>query len=443
MVMPITYMLWFIYWTITYMLSVLTFISKGIIMKAMIINIGDELLIGQVTNFNASWMAANLNNVGIDVFRINIVSDTEDEILNALKEAETVADIILITGGLGPTNDDITKKCLCSFFNTSLVFDEETYSDIETIFKIRKYPMTTLNRMQAEILKGGKAIRNTEGTAPGLWYERNNKIFVATPGVPFEMKPMMTNYIIPMLEERMKGHVIAHKTILTQGIGESFLAEKIAGWEGALLPYMRLAYLPSPGLVRLRITARGENKMELQKQIMIQVERLVKIIPEYIFGYDNDTLEKIILNVFLKSKKTLSTAESCTGGAIAQRITSVPGSSSYFKGSVIAYANQIKEQMLGVSTETLQTFGAVSEETVKEMAQNVRKILKTDYAIAVSGIAGPEGGSEHKPVGLVYIAIADDTKVFVQKFYFGENRLVTIEKAVITSLNMLRKICIN
>ena len=408
-------------------------------MKAIIINIGDELLIGQVTNFNASWMAEQLNLIGVDVIRINVVSDTEKEILNALIDSEKNAELIILTGGLGPTNDDITSKTLCKYFNTHLVFHEETYKDIENMFKKRGFVMTELNRQQAEVPEGCLVIKNTEGTAPGLCFYKNGKIFIATPGVPFEMKTMMTNHINPLVMQKIGNETIVHKTVLTQGLGESFLAETIADWENNLPKQIRLAYLPSPGLVKLRLTARGNDKGVLNKLIDDEIVKLKEIIYENIFGYDNETLEQIIGTHLIEKKKTLVTAESCTGGAIAQRITSIAGSSAYFKGSVIAYSNEVKENILGVKSETLIKHGAVSEETVKEMADNVRIKLKADYAISVSGIAGPDGGTSEKSVGTVWIAVSSSVETIATKFQFGNNRLVNIERATVTALNMIRK----
>ena len=408
-------------------------------MKAIIINIGDELLIGQVTNFNASWMAEQLNAIGIEVIRINVIPDKEEEIIASLIEAERLADVVLLTGGLGPTNDDITKETLCKFFKSPLIFNEDTYNDILDIFSRRGLSVTETNRKQAEVPVGCKVIRNTEGTAPGLWFEKNGKIFIATPGVPFEMKPMMTYSILPLLEERMKGDVIVHKTVLTQGMGESFLADKIASWENALPSNIRLAYLPSPGIVKLRLTARGSNKDVLIKTIEEEVLRLQELISENIYGYDADTIEQIIGKLLMRKGKTLATAESCTGGYIAHRITSVQGSSSYYRGSVIAYANEIKENLLGVKRKTLEKYGAVSEEIVMEMAANVRIKLHADFSVAVSGIAGPDGGTPEKPVGTVCIAVASPDNIIAQKFRFGTNRMVNIERASVTALNMLRK----
>lgn len=412
-------------------------------MKAIILNIGDELLIGQVTNFNASWMAEQLNIIGVDVIRINVISDREEEIVFALNEAMKSADLILLTGGLGPTKDDITKNTLCTYFNTQLVFDENTYKNIEDLFRSRGFAMTETNRKQAEVPANCKVILNTEGTAPGMWFEKDKRIIIATPGVPFELKTMMSNYILPEIEARAGDETIVHRTILTQGVGESFLADMISDWENNLPSFIRLAYLPSPGLVRLRLTARGTDKNVLTKEIDKEIENLKKIIGEYIFGYDTETLELIIGKLLIAQKKTVVTAESCTGGAIAQRITTVAGSSAYYKGSVIAYSNEVKENILNVKPETLANHGAVSEETVKEMTSNVRVKLNADYSIAISGIAGPDGGTPEKPVGMVWIAVSSANNTIAKKFQFGNNRLVNIDRAVVTALNQLRKIILS
>lgn len=409
-------------------------------MKAIIINIGDELLIGQVTNFNASWMAEQLNAIGIEVIRINVIPDKEEEIIASIIEAEKHADLVLLTGGLGPTNDDITKEILCKYFKTKLVFDEQTFQDISAFFVKRGFAVTDRNRKQAEVPDSCKPIRNTMGTAPGLWFEKNGKIFIATPGVPFEMKAMITDSILPLLEERMEGDVIVHKTVLTHGVGESFLADKIASWENALPSNIRLAYLPSPGIVKLRLTARGSNRDVLIKTIEEEVLKLQELISENIYGYNTDTIEQIIGKLLMQKGKTLATAESCTGGYIAHCITKVQGSSSYYRGSVIAYADEIKENLLDVKRKTLEKYGAVSEETVMEMAANVRIKLQADFSIAVSGIAGPDGGTQEKPVGTVCIAVASPDNIIAQKFRFDTNRMVNIERASVTALNMLRKV---
>jgi nicotinamide-nucleotide amidase len=412
-------------------------------MKAYIINIGDELLIGQVANLNASWIAEQLNRLGVEVVKIVVVGDNADEMSGAIKVATDEADIIFLTGGLGPTSDDKTKDVLCDYFGKKLVMHEPSLKDITELFKSRGWEVTERNRKQAEIPDGFKTITNKEGTAPGLWHEEKNKIYIAVPGVPFEMKLMMLDSILPEIEKKLSAPWVVHKTTLTQGVGESFLAETILQWENELPSSITLAYLPSPGLVRLRLSARGNYKKKLQKEIDEQLKKLQGIIPDIIFGYDSDTLESVIGNLLKQKGQTLATAESCTGGAIAQRITTVAGSSEYFKGSVIAYSNEIKKSFLDIPDEILIKHGAVSEETVVLMAENIRKKFKTDYAIAVSGIAGPDGGTDEKPVGTVWIAVASQNKTEAKKFQFGNNRLVNIERAVVTTLGMLRKAIIN
>jgi nicotinamide-nucleotide amidase len=413
-------------------------------MNVEIINIGDELLIGQVVNTNASWMAEQLNLSGFRVHQFTIVSDDRAHILEALSLAEKRAQVVLISGGIGPTKDDITKHTLCEFFNTRLVLDEEAYRDVEKLFARRGYPVTELNHQQAMLPECCTSIPNQLGTARGMWFEKSETpptptVFVSMPGVPFEMKAMMTEEIIPRLKKTFNTPVIQHRTILTQGVGESFLAARIEDWENQLPSHVRLAYLPQPGIVRLRLTGTGSDEALLKTQIREQVYALEKLIPEYIFGYDNETLEEIIGKLLKEKGASLATAESCTGGYIAHLITSIPGSSAFFKGSVVCYSNEVKEQIVGVQPETLRKFGAVSEQTVTEMAVGVQTRLNADYVIATSGIAGPDGGTDEKPVGTIWIAIATPHEVFAQKFLFGDSRERNIRRTALQALNMLRK----
>ncbi|NVN95383.1 MAG: competence/damage-inducible protein A [Bacteroidetes bacterium] len=408
-------------------------------MVAEIISIGDELLIGQVINTNASWMATQLNLIGIDVVQITVISDNKEAIKTSIDNAFKRADIIMMTGGLGPTNDDITKICLCEYFDSKLVFDESTYLRIEKLFAQRGFDVTALNRQQAEVPDKCKVIPNNNGTASGMWFEKNGKILISMPGVPFEMKTMVTNYIILQLKILNKV-VIFHKTIHIQGIGESFLADLIKDWENQLPNNIKLAYLPQPGLIRLRLSAKGKTTDKLDVQVFTEIEKLRKIIPDLIFGYDDDTLEEVVGKLLTTKNMTVSTAESCTGGYLSHLITTIPGSSAYYKGSIIAYSNEVKMQILGVSDETLEKHGAVSNQTVKEMAVGVRNLLKTDYAIAVSGIAGPDGGSDEKPVGTIWIAVADKNGVVAEKFLHGEDRTRNIRKAALSALMLLRKV---
>lgn len=413
-------------------------------MKAEIINIGDELLIGQVVNTNASWMAEQLTLTGFPVIRVTVINDTRDQVLNALKEAEDRSDIVLISGGIGPTSDDITKQTLCEYFNTSLVFDEDAYRDIELFFALRGMKVTPLNRQQAELPAACISLPNKLGTARGMWFEKRDSsgrkvVFVSLPGVPFEMKELMVKEVIPRLKKHFNPPFLYHKTLLTQGIGESFLAEQIARWEENLPENIRLAYLPQPGLVRLRLSGSGDNETTVRRQVTTAAEELQSLIPDYLFGQDNDTLEAIIGLLLTEKGQTLATAESCTGGYIAHLITSVPGSSNYFKGSIVAYSNDIKENLLFVSPETILKKGAVSEETVLEMAVAVQTQLAADYAIATTGIAGPDGGTALKPVGTVWIGIATPGEVFARQYLFGDNRERNIRKAALQALNLLRK----
>ncbi len=408
-------------------------------MKAEIITIGDEILIGQVVNTNSSWIAETMNLIGVYIVQITTISDNREQILQTLKDAEKRADIILITGGLGHTKDDITKETLCEFFNTDFTFNEEAYHDIKHLFEIRGYDVSELNKKQAELPANCEPLKNKNGTAPGMWFEENGKIYVSMPGVPFEMKPMVEEQVIPKLRKKFKTDTIYHKTVLTQGMGESWLSEKISGWEDNLPENIKLAYLPQPGIVRLRLSARGKNKKELQNQVQEEINKLYKIIPGLIFGFDNDTLEKIIGKILTGKKQSIATAESCTGGYISHLITSVPGSSAYYTGSVVSYSNEIKMKVLSVSAESLEKQGAVSEEVVIEMAKGVKNKFKTDYAIATSGIAGPDGGTREKPVGTTWIAVATPEKILAKKFLFGEDRGRNIRKTALQALNMLRK----
>lgn len=409
-------------------------------MQAEIITIGDEILIGQIVDTNSAWMATLLNEKGIKVYQITSVSDNREHIISALKDAVLRADIILITGGLGPTRDDITKNTLCEYFNATLRLDNDVLADVEKIFQKYNRPLTELNRKQAEVPVNCIPLRNKNGTASGMWFEEKGKIYVSMPGVPYEMKALMAEEVIPRLEKKFTLPVIMHKNVLTQGIGESFLADKIADWETSLeKEEIKLAYLPSPSVVRLRLSTRGTDAKVLKERIDRKIAELQKIAGDYIYGYDNDTLEGVVGSLLLKCKQSLSTAESCTGGYIAHRITSIAGSSEYFKGAVIAYANEIKTKELGVSPEILEKHGAVSQAVVEQMASAARLNLNTDYAIAVSGIAGPGGGTADKPVGTVWIAIATPKKIISKLYRFGDNRERNIVITALTALNMLRK----
>ncbi len=408
-------------------------------MLCEIITIGDEILIGQIVDTNSAWMAQALNNAGIMVKQISSVSDNKDHIMKALDEARTRADVILITGGLGPTKDDITKATLVDYFQTTLVRNWDVYRDVKKIFESRELPYTAINERQADVPANCVVIGNTKGTAPGMWFNEFGKVFVSMPGVPYEMKAMMETFVIPKLKEQFKTPNIIHQTILIQGIGESFLSERIADWEDRLPEGFKLAYLPSTGMLRLRLTAIGEDKPKLEQQIKELMNALTPLITQYIVGYNDETMEQIVGRLLSDKGRKLSTAESCTGGYIAHRITSVPGSSAYFEGSLITYSYEIKENILGVKKETLEQYGAVSEQVVLAMATAARAQFKTDYSIAASGIAGPGGGTNDKPVGTVWIAISTPHRTIAKRFLFGNDRERNIIRTCITALNLLRQ----
>lgn len=404
-----------------------------------IITIGDELLIGQVVNTNAAWMAEEINGAGWSVRQITSVSDNAEEIRRALDEASGRAEVILMTGGLGPTKDDITKELLCDYFSTRLVMNEPVLKNIESFFYRKGLPLTELNRNQALVPESAIVIENPVGTAPGLAFEKNGKLYVSMPGVPYEMKHIMEVFVIPELVKSSGDQVIVHKTVLTQGIGESFLAKIIEEWENDLAPDIKLAYLPSPGIVRLRLSMQGTDRMMMEDKIAEKVAALQKLIPAYIWGEGKETLEENVGKLLKEKGKTLATAESCTGGLIAHRITTVPGSSGWFTGSIIAYDNRVKTDVLGVSLQDIETFGAVSREVVESMALGAQRFLKTDYTIAVSGIAGPDGGTDEKPVGTVWIAVAGPEGVESRKFLFGDERMRNIQRSSTAALAMLRE----
>lgn len=407
-------------------------------MLTEIITIGDELLIGQVVDTNSAWMGQQLNLAGFKVKQITSISDDETHILTALAEAAKRADIILITGGLGPTKDDVTKKTLCKYFNSGLIFNMEAFADVERFFKSRGREVMPIDKIQAEVPENCKVLSNKNGTAPGMWFEHEGKIYVSMPGVPYEMKGIMTDYTIPMLKQKFNTPHIFHKTILTQGIGETVLAEMIAAVEDNLPSHIKLAYLPSVASVRLRLTGMSFDT-DLQAQVETEVDKIMQHIQKYVYGFDEDTLAGVVGKLLQEKNQTLALAESCTGGYISQLITAIPGCSSYYKGSMVAYSYEIKEEFLDVSKTTLATKGAVSEEVVLQMATNAKAKFNTDYALAVSGIAGPDGGTADKPVGTVWIAMATPKGCTAKRFQFGPNRSRNIEATALTALNILQK----
>ena len=410
-------------------------------MKVSIISIGDELLIGQVVNTNASWMSQLLVSNGMNVDKVYTISDKRADIEETLSLSLKGSDAVIITGGLGPTKDDVTKKTLCDFFNSELVEDSATFEVISDIFAKRGYPMTDTNRQQALVPKCCKVLLNKRGTAPGMWFEVGAKVVVSLPGVPFEMQYLMNEEVVPRMLEHFKVEHIIHKNLLFQGIGEYFLSDRIENWELALPQNIKLAYLPKAGLLRLRLTAIGADKEALMAKIDELVKELYSMVGEYILGEDMENLAEVLAYKMKTEGKTLAVAESCSGGAIASSITQKAGASEYFKGGVVAYSNAVKENVLGVKSSTLAEHGAVSEETATEMVRGVLKLMDADYAIATTGIAGPGGGTPEKPVGTVWIAVASKDEVFAQKMTFGDDRLRVIERTANQAFaNMLKLI---
>jgi nicotinamide-nucleotide amidase len=408
-------------------------------MLAEIITIGDEILIGQIVDTNSAWMAQELNAIGVKVKQITSVSDDADHIIEALSSAEKRARIILITGGLGPTKDDITKFTLARYFNMGMRSDAGVLANVEAIFKRHNRPMIASNISQADVPEGCEVIMNKNGTAPCMWFTHGENIIVSMPGVPFEMMYLMEEEILPRIKRAFDLPHIYHKTILTAGLGESFLAEQITDIENSLPAAIKLAYLPKLGQVRLRLSASGPDEAILKSQVEVFAQQIIVRLKEYVISEDDIALEKAVLNKMGLKGLTLSTAESCTGGYIAHLITKHPGSSSVYVGGAVAYAYELKESILGVQAETLATYGAVSEQTVKEMAQGAILHFNTDISVAVSGIAGPDGGTEDKPVGTVWIAVATPEKVVARLYNFGNKRLQNIERSASAALAMILK----
>jgi nicotinamide-nucleotide amidase len=408
--------------------------------QASIITIGDELLIGQVIDTNSAWMAQKLNLAGIKVLRRVAVGDTWDEIWKALDEESKHADIILITGGLGPTADDITKPLLTKYFNGKLVTDEGALQNVKDIFqRVLSRPMIESNLKQAEVPDTCTIIQNKRGTAPGMWFEKEGKVYVSMPGVPNEMKGMMEDDVIPKLSTHFIFPHITHRTLLTAGIGESFLSEHISNFESSLPEHIKLAYLPNYGMVRLRLTSVGFDHIAIEKEIQDYFETLQQQVKDWLVTNLDEPMEKVTGKLLAAKSKTMCTAESCTGGYIAHLITSIPGSSAFYDGSVVSYSYKAKEDLLNVSKETLATKGAVSEEVVIEMAKGALSTIQSDYVIAVSGIMGPDGGLPDKPVGTVWIAVGNKNKIEAHKLYFRFDRERNTQLTATNALNLLRK----
>lgn len=405
---------------------------------AEVVTIGDEILYGQITDTNSKWISEELDKIGIKTIRKSSVGDQKQAILQILDESISRADIILITGGLGPTKDDITKKTLAEYFKDELVINPIAEEFVKEFFEKRGRPFTELNRQQAAIPSMCTYLHNATGTAPGMWFEHNGKVIVSMPGVPLEMKYLISNEVISRLKSKFDLPEIVHKIIRTIGLGESFLAERIENWEDSLPDHIKLAYLPNFGEVKLRLTGIGEDRKKIESEIEVEVQKLIPLIEEHIFSFENEEIETYIGTLLNAQNATVSVAESCTGGYLSHLLTSIPGSSAYFMGGVVSYSNQAKMDVLKVKQETLTKFGAVSEQTVVEMAEGVRKLMKTTYGIATSGIAGPDGGTDEKPVGTVWLAVSDGNQTLTKKLSLGKIRIVNIQYSAKAALNFLR-----
>lgn len=411
-------------------------------MLAEIITIGDELLIGQVIDTNSAFIAKELNKIGVSVYQITSVQDDKSHILTAFKDAESRVDIVIITGGLGPTKDDITKKTIAEYFDDTLVMDDAVLKNVESILKhYARQALLQTNIEQALVPSKATVLMNALGTAPGMWMERNDKVFVSLPGVPFEMKALITNEVIPRLKSKFKCPFILHRTLLIYGVGESALAHRIAAWEDALPKHIRLAYLPDLGRMRLRLSAKGMDEQQIIKDVQDEIDKLLPLVKDEFFDFDDDdeSIEQAIGQKLTALGKTVATAESCTGGKIAERFVANSGSSAYFKGSIVSYATEAKIDILGVSKDAIAKHSVVSSQVAESMAQHVRNMFKSDYAIATTGNAGPTKGDSDEEVGTVFIAIATENTVYSQKFMFGNIRSKVIDKAANKAFEMLLK----
>ena len=410
-------------------------------MKAAIVTIGDEILIGQIVDTNSSYIAKALDKIGIATHEMLSISDDKQHILDTFNLLQNKVNVVIVTGGLGPTKDDITKKTFCDYFEDTLVENEAVLLHVKSIIEgIYKRPITQINKEQALVPTKAKVLFNQAGTAPGMWMEKENTVFISLPGVPYEMKYLIDNEVIPNLVQKFERPYIVHQTIMTYGRGESMIAEQIEEWEDNLPDFIKLAYLPSPGKVRLRLTARGTNEELLKNEIKQQVEKLDLLIHDIIVGYNEDEPIEVVLGRLLTEKKaTISTAESCTGGKIAATLSAVPGASNYFKGSIVSYATQTKISVLGIANEAVAKYGVVSAEVATEMAKAAQKIMASDYAIATTGNAGPTKGDEAAELGTVFIAIATPKGVFVEEFNFGQPREKVIDRAVSKALELIYK----
>lgn len=410
-------------------------------MKAAIVTIGDEILIGQIVDTNSSYVAKALDKIGIATHEMLSISDDKQHILDTFHSLQNKVEVVIITGGLGPTKDDVTKKTFCDYFEDNLVENEAVLVHVKSIIEgIYKRPITQMNRDQALVPTKAKVLFNQAGTAPGMWMEKENTVFISLPGVPYEMKYLIDNEVIPNLVQKFERPYIVHQTIMTYGRGESMIAEQIEEWEDNLPDFIKLAYLPSPGKVRLRLTARGNDETLLKEEIKHQVEKLDLLIHDIIVGYNEDEPIEVVVGRLLTEKKlTISTAESCTGGKIAATLSAVPGASNYFKGSVVSYATQTKIDVLGIDESMIKNHGVVSAEVAIAMAKSVQKVMNSDYAIATTGNAGPTKGDDDAELGTVFIGIATLNEVFVEEFNFGQPREKVIDRAVSKGLELIYK----
>ena len=402
------------------------------------ISIGDELLIGQVINTNAAWLGEHLSEAGYQLDSTLTIGDSEKAILDAFNACMD-ADLVLVTGGLGPTADDITKPTVCKFFDTELVFCQAAYDNLVSLFKRRGFQMSERNRGQAMLPKSCEYIPNTYGTAPCMWLEKNGVSFAFMPGVPFEMKDIFTDELLPRIKERFHALPYEKRVIMTTGIGESFLADKIKDWEDALPEFLSLAYLPQYGMVRLRLSGRHEDERMLHETLDREVAKLVDLISDYIFAMEDQSIERTVFDLLKNKGMTFASAESCTGGNIAHVITLIPGSSEVFKGTAVTYATPMKTKVLGVPSETINKFGVVSQQVVENMAIGVRNLMEADFGVATTGVAGPSGGTEENPVGTVWIGMASPKGVVSRRFNFGKDRENVINRATIAAYEMLRQ----
>lgn len=413
-------------------------------MKAEIITIGDEILIGQIVDTNSVFIATELGKIGVSVYQITSIQDEKEHILNAFKEAESRADIIIITGGLGPTKDDITKHTICEYFNDTLVQNDAVLEHVTNLFKNSEHKiLTKTNVQQALVPSKAVVLHNANGTAPGMYIKKGGKAFVSLPGVPYEMKGLINDFVIPKLVSEYKTPYIYHKTVVTQGVAESILAERISDWEDALPDFIKLAYLPNFGIVKLRLSAVGEGKEVIEKAVHAEIDVLLDQIDEIVIGFDEDSPEIAIANLLIDKKQTLAVAESCTGGLIASSITQNEGASAFFKGAAVTYHTETKADVLGVAKTIINKYSVVSEQVAKEMATGVKIKFKSDYSIATTGNAGPEKGDSAAEIGTVFIAIATPEKVLVEEFNFGKNRFKVIQRAKNKALQLLRKEILN